>query len=411
MSENNPLFRKAAMDRLSSPERLDVAMEVTSPRGWVALITIAAGLAGVIAWSILGSIPRRVDGQGLLIGGGGLREIRASGDGVLTALTLRVNDIVRPDQVVGEIRQVDAEERKREAEERLAQAQQQTTLGNLEDQATIAQNNAQITQLESDIRVVQAQLASLEADLQNRREMLAKGLTTAARVQALEQQVLGLRGNITALRAQINTLRTANAGIMQRIRARSGSVEMAQLEKERIASVVAATAQVTSTVEGRVIEVKRAAGDRVRTGEVIAIVEPPSATYEPVVYVPSATGKLIQPGMEAQISPSTVKREEYGFMKGVVKSVSEYPVTPEGVMAVVANQSLANELLEGGAKLEVRASLIPNPSTPSGYEWSSSSGPPFKVQSGTRVTLSVVVERRAPITFVLPMLRSMVGIS
>ena len=33
MAENNPLFRKAAMDKLSSPERLDVAMEVTSPNG------------------------------------------------------------------------------------------------------------------------------------------------------------------------------------------------------------------------------------------------------------------------------------------------------------------------------------------------------------------------------------------
>jgi HlyD family secretion protein len=86
-------------------------------------------------------------------------------------------------------------------------------------------------------------------------------------------------------------------------------------------------------------------------------------------------------------------------------------VTPEAVMAAVANQSLATELLKGGSKLEVRAKLVPNASTTSGFEWSSSGGPPFKVQSGTKVTLSVVVERRAPITFVMPMLKGMLGLS
>ena len=47
MSEN-PLFRKAAIDKLSSPERLDVLMQVTSPNDWIALWTIGAILIGII---------------------------------------------------------------------------------------------------------------------------------------------------------------------------------------------------------------------------------------------------------------------------------------------------------------------------------------------------------------------------
>jgi HlyD family secretion protein len=130
---------------------------------------------------------------------------------------------------------------------------------------------------------------------------------------------------------------------------------------------------------------------------------------EPVVYVNAGTGKQIKPGMEAQVSPSSVKREEFGFMKGAVSYIGEYPVTPQGVQAVVANQALAQELLGNSAKLEMRAALARDGGTASGYAWSSSGGPGFKIASGTRVSISVVTERRAPITYVLPTLRKMLG--
>ena len=59
--------------------------------------------------------------------------------------------------------------------------------------------------------------------------------------------------------------------------------------------------------------------------------------------------------MEAQISPSTVKREEFGFMKGTVSYIGEYPVTPQAVQSVVANQALAQELIGNSSKLEMPA--------------------------------------------------------
>jgi HlyD family secretion protein len=139
------------------------------------------------------------------------------------------------------------------------------------------------------------------------------------------------------------------------------------------------------------------------------VVEPESADLEPVIYVISTSGKQIQAGMDAQVSPSTVKREEYGFMTAKVVSVGEYPVTPEAVQSAVANNALADELIGNSAKIEVRAQLQPDPATPSGYRWSSSTGPGFRILSGTRVAVSVVVDRRAPITLVLPLMRRTVG--
>ena len=59
--------------------------------------------------------------------------------------------------------------------------------------------------------------------------------------------------------------------------------------------------------------------------------------------------------MEVRVSPTTVKAEEYGFMIGKVTKVSEYPVTPEGLMRVLRNDSLAQTLASAGAPIEVKA--------------------------------------------------------
>src|SRR6266851_4116089 len=104
------LFRQTALDKLASPERLDVLMEVTSPKGWVALTTIGGLLVGLIIWSVFGSIPERVDGQGILIRGGGLRNLTANGSGTLTKLTVQLNDTVKEGQTVGEISQIGSSE-------------------------------------------------------------------------------------------------------------------------------------------------------------------------------------------------------------------------------------------------------------------------------------------------------------
>jgi HlyD family secretion protein len=407
----NPLFRKAAIDKLSSPERLDVLMQVTSPKGWVAIWTIGAVLAGVLLWSVFGSIPTRIDGDGILIRGGSLREIRASGEGTLTGLQVKVNDTVEVDQTIGEIIQQDVQDRVRTAQLKYEEAQREYEAATAEDRATIAQTNANIAGYEAEIVSVEAQLVAMRDDLASRRELLAKGLVTKARVQAIEQQVLALESKITGLRAQNNNLRASNRATDQRIRARATGVEMAKLEVERATSSAVAITQVKSTVAGRIIELKKSSGDRVAYAEVVAVVEPPSAVLEPIVYVNSALGKRIHSGMEAQIVPSTVKREEYGFMRAKVSYVGEYPVTPEGVMSAVANAALAQELLGKVSKIELRAALVPKEETASGYEWSSSAGPPFKVDSGTRVSMSVVVDRRPPISFVLPILRGTFGAS
>jgi HlyD family secretion protein len=401
--------RKAAIDKLASPERLDVLMQVTSPRGWLALWTVGAFLVGVIVWSVTGSIPTRIEGQGLLIRGGGLRELRASGDGMLTRLDLTVNDAIQTNRVVGEIAERDVQDSVRAARDKYEAAQRDYAASRGEDEATNVGTRSTIAANQADIERTNAELAKTRQDLEAKKELLQQGLITKSRVQALERDEMSLEANITRLQATIAGLNASIRGVDQRIRARADEVDAARRALDRVRGAATAVTQITATVAGRIVEVKKKVGDRVNNGEVLAIIEPPSSTIEPIVYVNSATGKRIKAGMEAQISPSTVRREEYGFMKGVVHAVGDYSVTPDALQAVVANPAVVQELLGGTSKLEVRLSLVPDTHTPSGYAWSSSSGPPFRIEGGTRVVVSVVVDRRAPITYVLPMLKDTLG--
>ena len=63
----NPIFRKVALERLSSPEQLDQLMTVTSSRGWLALVGFGSLLALGLVWSVFATIQAAVPGKGVLI--------------------------------------------------------------------------------------------------------------------------------------------------------------------------------------------------------------------------------------------------------------------------------------------------------------------------------------------------------
>ena len=71
------MFRKEALERLSSPERLDRLMRVTNAKGWVALAVAVVALAGLVLWGIFGSIPTKISGHGILMPPSGVQNVIA----------------------------------------------------------------------------------------------------------------------------------------------------------------------------------------------------------------------------------------------------------------------------------------------------------------------------------------------
>ncbi len=143
------------------------------------------------------------------------------------------------------------------------------------------------------------------------------------------------------------------------------------------------------------------------------IVQPTTGTtpqLRGVLYFEVPAGKRIRPGMRAQVTPEFVERERFGGMLATVETVSDLPVTRDQAAAVVGSRELADHLLVTGPQIQVDVVFQPDRTTASGYRWSSAAGPPLALTAGTTATARVVVETRAPITYLLPFLRSASGV-
>lgn len=61
------VFRKSALDKVSSPDQLDKVLKVTSPMSWLALLGITLIIVFVVAWSIVGSLPSTISATGVIV--------------------------------------------------------------------------------------------------------------------------------------------------------------------------------------------------------------------------------------------------------------------------------------------------------------------------------------------------------
>ena len=64
--DNQTLFRKKAMARISSPEDLTSYLRVTSPGMWIILAAVIVLLAGLFAWSAVGTLETTVDATAIV---------------------------------------------------------------------------------------------------------------------------------------------------------------------------------------------------------------------------------------------------------------------------------------------------------------------------------------------------------
>ncbi len=65
MEENNQqtIFRKETMDRISSPDQLTDYLRVTNPGVWMLLLAVLVLLAGLMAWSTVGTLETKAPAQ------------------------------------------------------------------------------------------------------------------------------------------------------------------------------------------------------------------------------------------------------------------------------------------------------------------------------------------------------------
>lgn len=412
------IFRKASLERLSSPEELDQLMYVTSVRSWLLLIGMFLLLAMAVFWGIEGSIPTTVSGQGAIIRRGGVMNVVTRGAGVMVELNVKVGDRVSANQVVARVAQPATMEKLQNAREALDRARREreefrklhSQQAGLQIQAVQRQeDNAQhqIQELQQ-----QATLASEQIRIED--DLLAKGLVTRQQTIAARQHLASIESDIANRRAEIKQLEAQRfeyqAKPLEMDTEMNGKVfelerDLAELQKE-----FEINSSVVSPYAGEVIELKVYPGATVASQTPVLSIQPETNNLEILAYVPSLRAKEIKTGMDVQISPSTVKREEYGYMLGRVIHVADFPSTKAALMRNFENENLISALTDSGTVTEVRVEMAPDSMTPSGFRWSSSKGPPILLSGGTLCSVQIVTMRQKPLALVMPFLKQKLGL-
>lgn len=413
------IFRKAALDRLSSPEQLDQLAGLTSPAGWVALLALAVLVAAGLVWSVVGTIPSWVSGRGILVSEGGhLFDARAPADGSLVTLVatgtkvrkgdlLATLDDTRLRQELQHAQDV-AREKQNDRDKIAARFQSEIAL----KQQNIDARKANVSNLVSEAQQRSGFYDKLQHDQQS---YLTQGYLTPQSVQETrqnkelaDQQVREGRSDLLKLDAE--TLDLKSHRDEELLRAEEAISEVRRRVDELNTQMAQGT-RVLSPLDGVVTEVKASPGALVSAGKALLSIEASGKELELLLYIPPEYGKKVAPGMEVRIEPATVRKEEYGTLKGRVLSVSDFPMTAEGMLSALQNQQLVNSFTEGGPPYEVLVALIPVAGTASGYQWSSGAGPPLQLSSGTTATAEITVRQQAPIGFLLPATRSLSGVA
>ncbi|MER2492651.1 NHLP bacteriocin system secretion protein [Catenovulum sediminis] len=382
--KSKKLFRQSVLDKLSSPEQLDLLISVTSSRGWLALLACAILIFFAVAWGIWGKVPTNVHGNCILLKSGGIFGQKSHSVGLISDLAVREGDRVFKGQLLARIEQPDLLERLKNAIK---------TRDELKEKNLFSKKMLELKSIS-----IREDIEYLEKTIKSKRTLLEDGLITEQQLQIEKQNLQRKKSELNGIPIQLVEQENVYKELVREIDSLKAKLEQ--------------SSKVFSRHSGRVTEVLVETGQLVSAGTRMFNIElegPAIKNLEALVLVSAAEGKKINSGMDVSISPSTVRREEHGSLLGRVINVSPYPVTSNSLMQKLENEELIRMLTGGQSMIALTVDLKPSKSTYSGYQWTSPKGPDTALFSGTVCSALVKTEAQAPIKLVIPALKKILG--
>jgi len=414
-------------------DQLDNLVRVTTIQGWMYLATLFVVFAAAVVFAVFYEVPRKVNGEGILLTEKDtLTQVRAQANGMLVELHVNLGESIEPGQEIGRIAQNDLFDAISEAESKLDDLKREDReLADFEEKERQRKEAA----------IAEVKRAVLEAqDNALVKLRIAYGVVTST--DRLREQkhlgdldVLDSRQKYYQIRDDLYKGKSRLAELdLDLVIAESARRRM-QLERRNKIRLVETklaldrgkwqrTSRLVSRLRGKVAQVLTAPGELIHEGSPIVLLHAPKEdhgtddsgpAYDSIVFVPAGEGKKIELDDLVEVSPTTVKREEHGFIKGKVVAVSELPATKLAMEAALAHPELVETFLKRYSpgvllRLHVKLDEIePRRKRKNQFRWSSSSGPDQPLKTGTMCHAAVVVGKRRMISLILPWTKTLVG--
>lgn len=415
----NPLFRESALQNLSSPEQLDQLIKITQPRAWIVLATIGFILVVAVLWSIFGSLPTTLTGEGIIIRAGGTFDIVALGNGVVADFgDFKTGDTIHKGDIIGHVAQPVLAQQIEAAQTELDRLEKanDSILAEIGEEKPV-QNSSIKQEMDTQHATIAAKeeaLRSHKLTLQQQESLLKDGLITRQNYEETRQAIFAAQNEIGTAHNALQNLSLQNISNNgtheEKIRQSNASLSQARNHLEDLRAQYALTGNLVSPHDGIVVENLITLGDTVSMNQSVLSIESGVKHLQAMVYMPPMSeAKRIKPGMDVQVSLSTAKKERYGYLLGKVIAISKYPSTEQGMTAIINNHVLVKEMSKSGAPFAVQVDFVPDNTTRSGYQWSSQAGDQVDLSSGTSCKGSFTIEKQRPISLIIPLLKNMTG--
>ena len=421
------LFRAEAEAQLRRPEDLAGGLRLVGAGHLAALVALCLAVAAMIAGAVVVHVPINVAGTGVVLSSKGVLEFTVTADheGRIVEMLVDSGQRVAPGQPVARIVQpaLDSELRLAESELDLIRREEQrvrTLQAETIEMFGGVRRQQEATSQET-IRLLQERRALL-AQLADGMEALRRsGHTTFERYLQVRQELAQVleristeQGRLLGFSLETHEKQAQNERELQALETRR-----AQAERQigRLRSRIANESWVRATEHGIVSELKVFPGDLIRFDTPLVSLLPVDESFSDfrpggtrlvsAVLIPARDGKKVQPGMPVLVDPTSVRRDVFGSIRGVVTSVSDVAASPEQMRHMLRNDDLIRKLTAEGPLFLMTVEMTRDPQTRSGFRWTTSGGPDAQITAGTLLEAKVQTERVSVLGLIIPALREM----
>lgn|GEM_PF-1861338 len=415
MSEKK-LFREKALQNLSSPEQLDTAVTLIPSAGWFGLLSLGLLTLVFVLWGFMGSLSYPQYGTGVIIRGERIHGIYSKGAGIVAAMNVAVGDYVEYGQIIGRIDMPQAVGDIAELRNEISLLRKE-----YEDVKALDENYLGLIAKYYDSQTASSKKQEEELKqishwyekfLANAEGVKKQGIISDYSLHQHKKDYASIMNNLSDMRNnQLNyDAQKQNTDFNQR---KDHFSRMENITKQIYHTQIKVDALISQSLiisysSGYVQEVLAFQGDVIQANERVAnLAEKSDQPLKAVLYFSTVDGKAISYGMEAQITPTFLQAEDYGAIKGLVMSTSPYPTSQEEINETFLNKSLTNAVLNvtGGSPYKIEVGLQTSPETNSGFQWTTSKGPSFKIKEGTLVSGAIITRKEKPINLVVQLFR------
>jgi len=394
-----PIFRSEAMKNLHTQDDGNSLLSLVKGSSWSIIIPIVVILLSIIYWTVYVEIKDRLKANGILL-------VNYSGidspcSGIVTKINVKKNTYLKKQTLIAviikdveiiaqlkkKLRKLDRYKYMREEmEQNLSDSQKQKRSKLYE---IIDKTETSITDF------IEIEHLTLENKIQVKEHFERKEVS----LDLLNQVANSYRDAVTKRKKMEKTIETNKidielADLEVKKEEKNYEILLTELALEIEALRKLAYQKIVSHLEGKIIELNVVDGLWVKKGDRLLTLESVNTSnlaqdesnnkMKLLCYMPHMSGKSVKKDDKVYISPSNVKVEEYGYMRGYVKKVYDMPISDENMKIDLPNIDTVKyfkKQMKDRALTKIIVEI--ERSKDNNIQWTSSQGPDFEINTGT----------------------------